>query len=689
MFLKIPFLRFAFAMIAGILTEIYVPSLFFFEWLGIIVCAIVYLAVALFAPRDTKNALKPCLGFISVLMFYVFGILVTRQQTIFNYPNHLSKQKSQVAYYTGKIISEIEEKENTFRFELNISSIKNDIIWNKATGKVLVYIYKTGYKGNLKYGDNLIVKGSPQPINAPSNPGEFNLRRFYQFHGIGHRQFVKSSDLVLITNMPDNQLIALSILMRQKADAIFRKYIHKERERKIASALILGIKGDIDDEIQQAYASTGTMHVLAVSGLHVGIIYKILQWILSFLAKIKHGNKIRAILLIVCLWFYAFVTGLCPSVLRAVAMFSFIILADALGKRSSIFNTLALSCIILLSYNPYFLMEVGFQLSFLAVGGIIYLQPMLYHIVEFKNKVADWLWSVTSVSLAAQLITFPLGLLYFHQFPNYFLLSNLIVIPAAILIMSVGLGFVALSFWEIVATWLGFVIEWSVWSLNWIIMFIENLPYSTWLGISISVFESWLIYLAILMGISIWVNKKMWNIIGFTVVLGLFSFLQIIEIYQQSHQYRLIVYHINKASAIDLIDGFEAKIIAKPEVYLNRQKMQFHVLNHRWERGISLADEHVNVKQISIGKLFVWKGKKVLIVDKSTYKTPKITVNIAIIQNNSVRNLSNFVQHVSFDTLVVDGSNNTKFVANINKQATEIGVKIHVTQEKGAFWVDE
>ena len=207
------------------------------------------------------------------------------------------------------------------------------------------------------------------------------------------------------------------------------------KQLKVASALLLGYRENLDKELVKSYASAGAMHVLAVSGLHVGILYLLLTRIFSFLKKVKkvkNGKFILTILIVSFLWFYAIMTGLSASVMRATTMFSFIVIGnELLNRKTSIYNTLAVSAIILMIINPFIVYQVGFQLSYVAVVGIVYLQPKLNRLFYSRYKLVRGVWAITCVSLAAQIATFPLSLHYFHQFSTYFFISNLIVIPAS------------------------------------------------------------------------------------------------------------------------------------------------------------------------------------------------------------------------------------------------------------------
>ena len=194
----------------------------------------------------------------------------------------------------------------------------------------------------------------------------------------------------------------------------------------VASTLILGYKADLSNDVLQAYSKTGTIHVLSVSGAHVAILLILLSFGFSFLDRFKYGRLIKAILIILIIWYYSLLTGFSPAVCRAAVMISMVIIGKTYSRHISILNILAISAFFLLLYDPLFITDVGFQLSYLTVLGLIVLQPIVYKWVHLENKWADKLWALCSVSIAAQVITFPLSIYYFHQFPVYFLISNFV-----------------------------------------------------------------------------------------------------------------------------------------------------------------------------------------------------------------------------------------------------------------------
>jgi competence protein ComEC len=298
-----------------------------------------------------------------------------------------------------------------------------------------------------------------------------------------------------------------AIQCREALLKLFRDIGFKGRELGVLSALTIGYKIDLDQETLQAYSASGATHILAVSGMHVGLIYVVLTWVFSFLQRVRFGNVIKAVLLILMVWYYAFLTGLSPSVLRASVMITFLGLGQIAQQKLNVYNSLAIAAFVLLLINPVDLMDVGFQLSFLAVLGIVSLYPVINNWVA-SNIVVNQIWSLVAVSISAQLATFPLSLYYFHQFPNYFLLSNLVVVPLATLVIYGSIVLLVLSGFKLLLAPFGIVLYYMVWFLNEIVLWIERLPFSTWSNINLNVYQTLAWYVVTLFVILYFMRKK-------------------------------------------------------------------------------------------------------------------------------------------------------------------------------------
>lgn len=377
----------------------------------------------------------------------------------------------------------------------------------------VVYGFKAGkgfpYKGRLllalksdnkkpmmlEYGDMLLIPAKYTPVEPPQNIGEFDFSAWLAMQNI-YQQVYLNQQPILLSHNCGNTVIAFALTFRQRQIDQLKKLIHGQEAFSVASTLLLGYRADLNKETLNSYAKTGTIHALSVSGMHVGLIYIILNWLLRFLNHKKGLKIIKLFLIITLIWFYALITGFSPSVLRSAIMLTAFILAKTLNRSSNSYNILAFSAFTLLVYNSLLIFDVGFQLSFLSVFGLIYLQPLIYHGIYFKFKWADKLWNITAMSLAAQIATFPLSVYYFHQFPVYFLFSNLFIMLPAALMMYIGLGMLLCRLYFL-APVLEEVLNFTNAGLKWI----AHLPFSTISSIWLDKFEFMLLSTTLILGV--------------------------------------------------------------------------------------------------------------------------------------------------------------------------------------------
>jgi competence protein ComEC len=475
------------------------------------------------------------------------------------------------------------------------------------------------------------------------------------------------------------------------------QHIHNKRSLAIAKALTLGIKDELDNELRNAYASAGAMHVLAVSGLHVGIIFLIISTVLKKWRNHKTGRYLFAIVNISILWSYAFITGLSPSVQRAAMMFSFIILAQAMRRQTNIYNTLAASAFVLLSINPFLLFSVGFQLSYLAVLGIVFFQPKLYGLLQFKFLLWDKIWAITCVSIAAQLATAPLGLLYFHQFPTYFFLSNLVVIPAAFVILNSSLFLLIISFWEWAAEWIGLVIDHFIQAINFLVFGLDYLPKSTIDGIYINTLESWLIYFAIFF-VALFIAEKRLNYLKITV-LSLFLMSSSIcwRQFQNFQDKKLIVYDTGKHHAIAIRNGFSQYLKVEEDLVQDKNKLRFHIYPSQLQAGI--ADFHPDrfepenqnelFKDFQKLRFSVWNSKRIVhwkeeINEDIIFNNP-IDVDLLILSNNALSDPAKLQKYFNPKKIILDASNSYYNIQNFKAKFEEQNLDYYIVPEDGAF----
>ncbi|MEM1405690.1 MAG: ComEC/Rec2 family competence protein [Bacteroidota bacterium] len=625
--------------------------------------------------------------FLSLSGFLAFAALgylnlISSDQT--HLSNHISKFKNMEAY-TFTISDNGEEKAKTIRYKAQIQSVK-DGIWHPAKGKMLLYVSKG--EPSLSYGATYIMPGQPQLLQPPMNPEEFDYKRFLSFQNVHYQQFTKEAPQLLAKDTSFT-LAYLGYSISQWAQSVFEKNINDRQDRGIALALVLGVRDDLNNTIRNAYSVSGAMHVLAVSGLHVGIVYLILSALLGKLQASTTGRWIFASLVIAALWMYALVTGFSPSVLRAVTMFSFVILAKAINRKSNIYNTLAASALVLLLFDPYLIMSVGFQLSYLAVIGIVFMQPKIYNLILVNNVVLDRAWAITSVSIAAQVATFPLGLLYFHRFPTLFLLSNLVVIPGAFAILILGILLLFASWIPYLASAIGFILGFLVSIVNAVIFWIESISFSRIDNIYISTGQSWVIILLVFGAAIFLITKRIKLFYAFFGLLVILNFSILNRLRMNKHINKLTFYKINGHTAIDWITDGQSMFWSDKELLNDPEKMSFHISPNRLKSGVRHIKVHSFVESSVKGiELASMANKRVLLlrdVNKKLSFTKKPSVDFLIYTGDCRQDLEWVKNNFDFELLILGSDLYRGKAKELLERSIELELPFYSIYHNGAF----
>lgn len=531
-----------------------------------------------------------------------------------------------------------------------------------SSGKVIVYFQKDEIIEQLNPGEQIIFCSNPNRIKNQGNPFEFDYQSYMQRQGITHSVYLKTSDFKLLETTSFNMYI-FAERTRDLLLSILKKHRVTGEEFSVVAALTLGHRKELNPETRDYFASSGAMHVLAVSGLHVGIIYLIFTVLLSPLKRKKYGRTVFTLVVGLLIWIYAILAGLSPSVQRAAVMFSFILIGQNLDRPANIFNSLAGSAFLLMLFNPLIIFEVGFQLSYLAVTGIVLFQPLFYQLYVPENRLVDKLWILLTVSLAAQLSTFPLGLFYFSQFPNYFWLSNFIVIPAATFILGGTFLLFLTSPLPVISNWIGLCIQKLTYLMLISLKGINSLPFALTDHISINTIQA--VLLLLIIASSYWfIKSKSIRELRFVLLLAFGFFLaSFIHNYGLLNQRKMIVYN-SKSPVVQLISGRESYVLQKNnatkveqlerlvEGSINEMK-----LNEPSYIDISGSQEFENNGLVIFDNLIFFSGMKIEIVksgkiqfpavdyrvfeklDSKEYKIPR-PGEISIVVNDS-RNLDN------------------------------------------------
>lgn len=388
----------------------------------------------------------------------------------------MSSFKSYGKSYASKntsVIVEIEEAE------------VNDNPWKKTIGKITHVKTDKGLKPcsekvlfftqtQLMEGDVLFLKADFQSIENANNPGEFNAKQYWNNKNIHKMAFVGESDFKFVTHREISKFSLFFKNIRANLSNALESNLNEEQEG-IAKALLLGDKSTLSIDTKKSFSNAGAMHVLAVSGLHVGIIMYLLLFIISKFSRfISKRNAV--IICVLLVWAYAGITGFSPSVMRASFMFSVLMIGQMWSRHTNSINTLFFSSFVLLLINPLLVYDIGFQLSYLAVLGILLMYERVSNLILIQNKWLRKIWEGTAVGISAQIFTVPVTLFQFHQFPNYFMISNVGIMMFAGVLLTIGIAFFFFKGIGFLQSILVLVLGFGITMMLFFIQFVENIP---------------------------------------------------------------------------------------------------------------------------------------------------------------------------------------------------------------------
>lgn len=666
-----------------------------------IVLLVIFLFVMLtgiftFTPVLSRNYRFTWLYGLAInLLLFLVGYQLTILKTEYFSAAHYSNYLHQHVFIHARIASPPVEKEKTVKAIVECMGMDDGGKQLPVVGKVLVYFQKDANALKLNYGDELIFKNRLNGIPPPQNPGEFDYRTFLRHKNIVHQAYLRTGDWTACGENSGSLLLACSLKLRNKLLLIFKNANLKNDEFAVASALLLGYTDKLDNELLSAYSETGTLHVLSVSGLHVAIVFVVFNTLLFFLDKWKYGRFVKVTLLLFFLWFYALLSGLSPSVLRSATMFSFIVYARSFRRNTTIYNTLAASAIVLLLCNPYLVLDVGFQLSYLAVAGIVYFQPFFSKFIQTEWWLLRQIGELISVSISAQLATFPISIYYFHQFPNYFLVSNLLVIPLSTCIMYLGLLLIAISANGWLLNCLSLLFSKMLALLNAIVAVISKWPGALTDFMFIN-FPGLLMLYALLLSCFFFISSKNPRFFkhGLYLII-LLLLLQITMHWQHQHQKKMIIYAVPKHRIINFISGREHLIMGdtaafgSDQAWIIRLKPYWSTLGLAYPQRVTwpvktnyICAENDCIQFYDHRLMLVCNAEKIT----NWYKNrKKCKVEYVILSENADVCISEVITVCAPRCVIVDTSNSRKKMEQWKADCYRLQQPFYSVEDQGAF----
>ncbi|WP_428230341.1 ComEC/Rec2 family competence protein [Flavobacterium sp.] len=561
-------------------------------------------------------------------------------------------------------------KSNTYndRFTAIINTIDN----KTYSGKIIVNIHKDSTE-NLIIGNVIKVTTTLQRSNSNKNPNQFDYGKYLADKQIYAQVYINKSEISLNKKLKKDIWYYCGRLHSRIVRNLEKANFNNE-EMNVALALILGQQQEISSDIIQDYQYSGATHILSVSGLHVGFIMLFINFILKPIPNTKKGSLIKLLSILLSLATFAIISGLSPSVLRSVVMFSFLAIGNHLRRNGSIYHTLLVSILLILLFEPYFLFDVGFQLSYLALFFIVWLQPVLKNIWKPKNKIQTTVWNALTVSFAAQIGTLPLCLYYFHQFPGLFFVTNIIIIPLLSFIMIAGIIVMIVALFISPPILLIEVFEKSIYLLNQTIHFIASFESFVIRDISFNFYFLITFYLLIIAFI-IWSKKPGFSKISFlliTIILVQISFIYTKK--EIENKQELIVYNAKRNTLISVRKGKNISLFTNDTLSKNNILNSYIVGNFGKLKSTN-----------TIKNTLFFNGKKIFIIDSSGIYENRIQPDILILTQSPKINLDRILQDLHPIIIIADASNSYSIQKNWKITCLKKNTPFHATSEKGYY----
>lgn len=651
--------------------------------------------LVLLAPRRYAYRFRWVFG--ALLLCFLFGAGYWRvvQYDERRQPAHFSRLGQPVRWLVGTVY-DAPSKGAKWKLPMRVEAAgpsADSLI--ASAGNVLLLIDTDARAETLRYGDRLWVQAAVRPTDPPRNPEAFDYRQYLHFQNIHYQAFVKERSYGVIATGSGHLLWRVAFRWRARLLQVLHHYFPGVDEFAVASALLVGYKDDLSDDLRAAYAETGSMHALAISGTHVGLLY---AGLLFLLRRIPWPGQSRrwgeTLLILLAIWAFTLLTGATASVLRASVMFSVYLIGKTIRRQGSVWNVLAASAFGLLWYNPYLLFDAGFQLSYAAVAGMVFFYPQLKF---WSPPLPKWVgegWKILLIGVAAQLGTLPLSLYYFHQFPVYFWLAGWVVVLGGAVFLWGGAVLVLLdALAPAPAAWLGWALHGLVWGMNYLIQAIRHLPGSVVTGIWVNAWGTLWLYGLVGLGAGVLMFRQTRLLLATLLLLTGLCISRAGAHVAHIRQRELVLYHTNRHFLLDFFDGVSR--ITWSDSLDSRQE-RFAAQAHRWARGVcsgkSLAPGQAHYRGTHLlieGPIVQFYEQKILLLDGPVQADRMLRrpapATIVVLRNNPVLRLQDALRCFPGAQFVFDTSNSRRRADGWVAECRAAGRMCHNMQEAGAW----
>ncbi|KFC59669.1 competence protein ComEC [Flavobacterium gilvum] len=640
------------------------------------VIAIVFLTSFYLSKANRKYQLL--FGVTAFLLAFSVGVTTQTLHTDSNRKNNYTHYKN-IFDKKHSFTLTLREKLKSTIYNDRYIAIINSIDNQKATGRILLNINKDSLKHSFIISNQIKVNAILNKNTPQKNPNQFDYQKYLENKQIYAQLYAEPNDIQVSPEI-SKDIWYYTAEFRTRIIQNLQKSKFNNKELNVAVALIMGQQQDIDNDIIQDYQYAGAVHILSVSGLHIGCILLFITYLLKPFPNTRKGAFIKLLIILVSLFLFGVLAGLAPSVVRSVTMFSFVAIGQFLKRSVNIYHTLLVSILLILLFEPSFLFDVGFQLSYIALFFIVWLQPLMANLWQPKNKIINYFWDILTISFAAQIGTLPLSIYYFHQFPGLFFVTNIIVIPFLSIIMGLGCLVMIFASFNWVPFYPAKILEISIYYMDKIIGYIASLqqfiikdiPLNTSLLIS-----SYLVIITVIIAFQYKNFKSLICALIAIITLQLSAFYTKWEIQNQTE---FIVLNSSKNTQLLERSGNNVKLYANDSILKNSESNKL-LASYLTVNFCTLKEK------AKLTNLIFYKGNKILLIDSSTVFPKNAHPNILILTQSPKINFDRLLQALKPKMVIVDASNYKSFQKKWKATCSQQKIPFHATREKGFYVV--
>lgn len=674
-----PFFRPLCLLVAGIATYYYcdgVPAL-----VTLICITVFFLGYSIFIAFYHRQ-LRQLPFILFCFLFFGLGYALSQLCDIKNDTHWYGRHLAAGTTYMARLNADPKEGDNSWRLKVDILKVIDKKAVYPVDGPAIVYVYKHNAPMLFHAGDTLLLPGDWQPVQNSGNPFGFDLARYCQLNNIYHQQFC-SINSVRLYALSDNNRLPFTVKLHNYCMAALNKYIPGVNAKGLIEAMLLGDEVNLDAGLRQSFSDTGIVHIIAISGGNVIMFFLLISWLLAWIRHKKY-HWLKYILALPLVWIYVIMAGSSPSAVRAAVMFSLLAGGFIFGKNNNSLNQLLATAFVLLCAQPAWLFAPGFQLSFLAVLSLIIFYRPLHHLyVPPKDRgiagyILQVLWETVSSSLAAEILIAPLAAYYFHSFPAWFLVANVLALLFMFAVLVSGIAIIVLSAMPPVELFIGKSVSALVDIFYSIIRALQSAEPSFLHTLQLDTSLFIMLYLVIALLVVFIFYRRTRMLIAAMTVITCFLVLSCFNKYSTLRQRRLVVYNAAKCNHIELIEGnncltLRTDTAAQKQIQFATKEAHIHWQVQARSTGRALRSFNVN-------------NKHVLILDSPEDDT-LLPVDILVINYKSRPNLRDMLQKHHPSVIVIGNNYSRREQLQWAAAAKDIGVQLHATSLNGAFVV--